>query len=510
MSDEHVVVIGAGIAGLTSALSLAHQGFKVTVIDAHDAPGGKIRQVPVQGVGIDSGPTVFTMRWVFEQIYASVGEQFAQQLEIDPLPIIGRHAWRDGSVLDLHADPERSRAAIEAFAGSQEASRFEKFCLLVRQIYDTLEAPYIAHPNPNPLQLSKDIGWQGLRLLGGLGLMPTMWQSLCQQFTDPRLRQLFARYATYCGSSPWAAPATLMLITQVELDGVWSVRGGIHALAQNLASLAQRRGVEFRYQTSCTRIKVSHDQVCGIELSNAESIACKHVVFNGDVSALRDGLLGQAPQAAVPTQAPARSLSAMTWSIYAPTSGFALDRHNIFFQSNYASEFEDIFTHQRLPQTPTVYVCAQDRGTDAVPQGKERLLCLINAPAVGDRHILTEEMIKTCQDRTFSQLQDHGLNIQAQAQDQVLTTPNDFHRLFPGTGGALYGQATHGWMAAFGRPGSRSPIKALSLAGGSVHPGPDMPMAALSGRMAAEALVADRNSTRRYHPAATFGGTLTQ
>lgn len=510
MNDEQVVVVGAGMAGLTSALSLAHQGFKVTVVDAHDAPGGKIRQIPVQGAAIDSGPTVFTMRWVFEQIYAAVGEQFAQHLEIDQLPVIGRHAWNDGSVLDLYADPERSRAAIDTFAGAKEAQRFDKFCQLVRQIYDTLEAPYIAHPHPNPMQLSKDIGWQGMRLLGGLGLMPTMWQSLCQQFTDPRLRQLFARYATYCGSSPWAAPATLMLITQVELDGVWSVRGGIHALARSLETLAKQRGVVFRYQTHCTQLKVSQDQISGVVLDHGETIACKHVVFNGDAAALRAGLLGPQAQAAVPGRAPPRSLSALTWSIYAPTSGFALDRHNIFFQDNYASEFEDIFTHQRLPQSPTVYVCAQDRGAGDVPQGKERLLCLINAPAVGDRQTLTEEMIKTCQTRTFSLLQNFGLSIQAHTQDLVLTTPNEFHQRFPGTGGALYGQATHGWMAAFARPSSRSQIRGLYLAGGSVHPGPGMPMAALSGRMAAEALVADRNSTRQYHPAATFGGTLTQ
>ncbi len=510
MSDEHVVVVGAGMAGLVSALQLAHRGMKVTVVDPADQPGGKIRQLMVQGAAIDSGPTVFTMRWVFEQIYAAVGERLGDQVQLEQLPIIGRHAWTDGSTLDLFADPEQSREAIRAFSSPQEADRFDKFCQLIRKVYDTLEGPYIRANSPTPLSLTKDIGWQGLGVLGGLGAMPTLWQSLRHQFSDPRLIQLFGRYATYCGSSPWAAPATLMLIAQVELDGVWSVRGGIHALVKNLEKLALQRGVTFKYKNWCQRINTSQGRVIGVTLQSGEVLNADKVVFNGDAQALRDGLLGPQAQGAVSAKSPPRSLSAMTWSVHARTSGFALDRHNIFFQNNYAREFEDIFGQQRLPQQPTVYVCAQDRGTDTPPTDKERLLCLINAPAVGDSQAWTQETIQACQTQTFSMLQSFGLSVHAGSQDLICTTPQDFAQRFPATGGALYGQATHGWMAAFARPYGRSQLPGLYLAGGSIHPGPGMPMAALSGRMAAEALVADRNSTKRFHPAATFGGTLTQ
>lgn len=510
MSDEQVVVVGAGMAGLVSALQLAHRGMKVTVVDPAEQPGGKIRQLMVQGAAIDSGPTVFTMRWVFEQIYASVGESLGDQVQLEQLPIIGRHAWTDGSTLDLFADPERSREAIRTFSGPEEATRFDKFCQLIRKVYDTLEGPYIRAAHPTPMSLTKDIGWQGLGVLGGLGAMPTLWQSLRQQFRDPRLVQLFGRYATYCGSSPWAAPATLMLIAQVELDGVWSVRGGIHALVKNLEKLALQRGVTFRYGTWCQRINTSQGRVCGVTLQNGEVLRADKVVFNGDAQALRSGLLGQEVTGAVPSKSPTRSLSAMTWSVYARTSGFELDRHNIFFQNNYAREFEDIFAKQRLPQQPTVYVCAQDRGTDTQPTDKERLLCLINAPAVGDSQALTQETLQACQTQTFSMLQNFGLSVHAGSQDLICTSPQDFAQRFPATGGALYGQATHGWMAAFARPYGRSQLPGLYLAGGSIHPGPGMPMAALSGRMAVEALMADRNSTKRFHPAATYGGTLTQ
>lgn len=510
MSEDHVVVVGAGMAGLVSALQLGHRGFKVTVVDPSDQPGGKMRQVHVNGASIDSGPTVFTMRWVFEQIYASVGERLTDHLELDQLSVLGRHAWRDGSTLDLFADPDRSKHAIEVFAGPDEARRFERFCQLIRKVYDTLEGPYIREANPSALNLTQSIGWKGLGILNNLGAFQSMWRSLGRQFKDERLKQLFARYATYCGSSPWEAPATLMLIAQVELDGVWSVQGGIHALAKNLETLARKRGVTFRYNTWCDKIHTQSNRVSGVTLRDGETLACQHIVFNGDASALRQGLLGEEAKTSVPSKNNTRSLSAVTWSVHARTSGFALDRHNVFFQNDYAQEFKSIFGAAKLPDKPTVYVCAQDRGTQATITGKERLLCLINAPAVGDGRRLTQEMIQACQTQTFSLLQDFGLKVHAGPEDLICNTPMSFHQRFPGTGGALYGQATHGWMAAFARPNSRSQLPGLYLAGGSVHPGPGMPMAALSGRMAAEALMGDRNSTKKFHPAGTYGGTLTQ
>jgi 1-hydroxycarotenoid 3,4-desaturase len=342
--------------------------------------------------------------------------------------------------------------------------------------------------------------------------MRSLWESLGHYFRDPRLRQLFARYATYCGSSPWQAPATLMLIAQVELDGVWSVQGGMHALARKLAELAQARGARFCYGTRCEQIEVRDGRVQAVHLADGQRLQADSVVFNGDTAALRAGLLGDGLRAAVPAKAPQRSLSALTWSIHAPTEGLALDRHNVFFQADYASEFRDIFAAARLPSRPTVYVCAQDRGSgQASPAGAERLLCLVNAPANGDQahSSQTEEALEQCQTTSFQLMRQCGLKIQAQDRQVLRTTPKDFARLFPATGGALYGQATHGWMSAFARPGARSPIAGLYLAGGSVHPGPGVPMAALSGRQAAAALMASPALTRRSPRVATSGGTST-
>lgn len=513
MTKQRVVVVGAGIAGLVSALLLAQRGLAVTVVDAAAAPGGKMRQLMVDGAPIDSGPTVLTMKWIFEGILDAVGARLDQELRLTPLPVLARHFWDDddgsgGGQLDLFADPRASHDAVARFAGPAQAQRFQQFCAQAREVYDTLEGPFIRSASPTLARMAGGLGLRGMSVLARLGPMRSLWDSLATHFDDPRLRQLFGRYATYCGSSPWQAPATLMLIAQVEMAGVWAVEGGMHALASTFERLAQQRGVQFRYGAACERIEMTAGAVSGVRLAGGELLPAERVVFNGDIAALADGLLGDRARAAAPTVGP-RSLSALTWSIHAESSGLALDRHNVFFRRDYRSEFNDIFDAARLPGQPTVYVCAQDRGPGGPQAGARRLLVLVNAPAVGGRGMLTPEALAECEHTSFSLLRRCGLTVSPQPHQVVRTTPDDFHRLFPATQGALYGQATHGWMSAFARSPSRSPVPGLFLAGGSVHPGPGVPMAAMSGQLAAAAVMDSLVSIKGWRPTPTSGGTST-
>jgi 1-hydroxycarotenoid 3,4-desaturase len=297
------------------------------------------------------------------------------------------------------------------------------------------------------------------------------------------------------------------------------VEGGMGALAQAVADAAQRKGVQLRYASRCARIELAHGasgRVAAVRLDNGERIACEHVVFNGDASALGQGLLGNEVRAAhrcVPARE--RSLSALTWAITAEVEGFALARHNVFFDADYAREFDDVFRCRRLPQHGTVYVCAQDRSDSAQPprHGAERLLALVNAPADGDRQGNREfhpKELQSCEQRSLALLAHCGLSFKQPAQVQTLRrSPADFNRLYPGSGGALYGPATHGWMALFKRSGATTPIPGLFLAGGSVHPGPGVPMAAMSGRLAAATLMAHRDSMQRSRRVHIAGGIST-
>jgi 1-hydroxycarotenoid 3,4-desaturase len=321
-----------------------------------------------------------------------------------------------------------------------------------------------------------------------------LWRALGQHFRDPRLQQLFGRYATYCGSSPFLAPATLMLVAHVEQAGVWLVDGGMHRIACALESLAQTRGARFRYDAEVTEVIERGGRATGVRLFTGERIDADAVIINADVAAVARGRFGTpVSRVTPPTPHDARSLSAVTWNLVARTEGFPLLRHTVFFSRDYPAEFEDILRHDRIPSEPTVYVCAQDRDDrgDTRPSSPERLLCLVNAPASGDTRAFDAAEIARCEARAFALLERCGLQVERSPGQCVVTTPADFERLFPSTGGALYGRASHGWTASFQRPNARSRMEGLYHAGGSVHPGPGVPMAALSGRLAARALLED-------------------
>jgi len=486
-----VAVIGAGVGGLSAALLLAARGAEVTVLERAEAPGGKMRQVLAGGLPVDAGPTVFTLRPMLEEIFAEAGASLSDELVLHPARVLARHAW-DGSAgrMDLCADVAESEAEIGRFAGAAEARGFRAFCARARAIWQALERPFVRGQRPNPVSLMARAGLSGLPGVLRISPFATLWSALGEHFRDPRLLALFGRYATYCGSSPFAAPATLMLIAHVEQEGVWTVEGGMHAVARALARLAAARGARFRHGAEVAEVLVEGGRAAGVRLASGERIAADAVVSNADTAAFAAGLFGPAARRAAPAVAEAdRSLSAVTWCMAARCEGFPLVRHNVFFSADYRAEFDDLFARRRLPRAPTIYICAQDRDDHATPPaGPERLLMLVNAPATGG---LPEPEIETCERTSFAALARAGLRVTPEAS--VRTTPKEFAALFPATGGALYGRATHGWQASFLRPGARSAIPGLYLAGGGAHPGAGVPMAAMSGRLAAEALLADRS-----------------
>lgn len=499
-------MVGAGIGGLSAAIHLARSGHDVTVLERGEVVGGKARAVHLNGRAIDSGPTVLTMREVFDALFEGA-ERFEQAVALERAELIARHFWQDGSQLDLFADRARTIDAIGDFAGKKEAANYASFAKTTEAIWSVAKDTFVLAQRPKWTDVLREVFVRGVSAVGQIDGHRTMWQALTATFDDPRLRQLFGRYATYCGGSPFEVPATYNLVAHVESCGVYRLRGGISSLAIAMADLAKQLGARIRVGCEVTRILTSKNHVQGVEIAGGERIDADIVVANTDVNALASKL--RVPSHAVSSTTPSeRSLSALTYALIAKNASTQLTHHTVAFAnpSAYADELDSIFRHGRMCGQPTVYVCAQDRSAsdekttaDGVDAG-ERLLLVANAPATGDQpHKWTAEEIERCERAVFSTLDKCGLlRLQTtEIRARQRTTPVDFENAYPSTGGALYGARPRGPLSSLFREGARSKIAGLYLAGGSVHPGPGVPMAALSGQLCATSIRSDLDSTAR-------------
>ncbi|WP_019954412.1 1-hydroxycarotenoid 3,4-desaturase CrtD [Yoonia vestfoldensis] len=502
-SQEKIVIIGAGIAGLAAALRLGHAGCDVTVIDMHHAPGGKMRSLQSAAGPVDAGPTVLTMRHVFDRLFADVGADLADHVTLTPLQTLARHYWDDGTRLDLMADPEASLANVRDAFGTKAAAEFVSFSARARRLFDAFDAPMMRTAMPDQIAVVRKV-LSRPRLIADMAPHRTMAGLLKSSFSDPRLAQLFGRYATYVGGSPYQSPAILSLIWQAEEQGVWTVAGGMQKLAQAIAGLAMQHGVRFHYQTRAQRITRQGGQISGVETTNGH-FAGGTVVFNGDPRALATGLLGPGCTDAVPMQGTEpRSLSAYVHAFAAVPHGVDLAHHTVFFGHDPKAEFAALARNE-MPADASLYLCAQDHGT-AAPDALQRFEIIMNAaPVLRD----PEQEKAQCQTLIFARFRQFGLTFSPTPGPDTLTTPQGFDDLFPASLGSLYGRSPHGLTAAFKRPTIRTAMPGLYLAGGGVHPGAGVPMATLSGQHAAAAILSDlalRSTSRR---GVMHGGTST-
>ena len=504
MRDGRVIIIGAGIGGLAAAARLAHAGVPVTVLEQHAQPGGKMRTVPSDSGPVDAGPTVLTMRPVFEDLFESLGETLSNHLSLEPLDILARHYWADGTMLDLHADPAKSIAAVAATFGSKTAKAFTAFSARAKRLFSAFAAPMMQHASPSQLGLAQTVMRQP-QLIADMAPHRTLHTALRRQLREPKLVQLFGRYATYVGGSPFQSPALLSLIWQAEAAGVWSVEGGMHQLAQTLEHLAKARGAVFHYNTPVARIVKQGGRVSQV-VTDRDTFQADQVLFNGDPRALSTGLLGPAAEAAVTEKAVTpRSLSAHVMAFDAIPKGPELAHHTVFFADAENAEFSAL-KNGEMPEDATLYVCAQDAAGGVAGPQKQRFEIIRNAPpALQQTQEDTDRCLTLIQDRfaTF------GLSFTPAPGRSALTAPMDFDRMFPASQGSLYGRSPHGLTAALQRPTATTPIKGLYLCGGGTHPGAGVPMATLSGKHAAAAILKDRALTSTSHQTAMRGGMST-
>lgn len=474
---RRVVVIGAGIGGLAAALRLAHAGCEVTVLEARAAPGGKIRTLPSAAGPVDAGPTVLTLRGVFDRLFSDVGSALEDHVTLLPLATLARHYWEDGATLDLMADPEASAANVAAAFGPRAEGEFRAFSARAARLFDAFDAPMMQAAAPTQAALAAAV-LRRPALLRDMAPHRSLAGLLRSSFGDPRLRQLFGRYATYVGGSPYASPALLALVWQAEARGVWAVAGGMHRLAEAVAALAQARGAVLRYGCAARRIVQQGGRVTAVETAT-ERLPAEAVVFNGDPRALAGGLLGEGTRRAVAPDAVApRSLSAYVHAFAAQVSGPALSHHTVFFGADPRAEFDALARGER-PVGATLYICAQDRAAAARQDGAaaalqeppgpaERFEIILNGPPLPPE--TRPEGRKAGLSRAATPLRDEdATKDRLQCQTEIFQRLATFGLRFDPIGSRPAAEPGADRRPTKGPPGTAAPAQAPALARGAAR-----------------------------------------
>ena len=493
MSTPAVIIIGAGLGGLAAAIRLGARGARVTILEKNATPGGKVNLHRAAGYSFDTGASLLTMRHVLADLFAAAGRRLEDYLELQALDPICRYRWTDGTTFDASADLEKTESEIARIAPVADVDGFRRFLADARRKYEVAERTFLAHSLND---LPKLLRPRYARDLAVLSSLRTLDGHVGRYFKSSHLRQLFDRFATYNGSSPYRAPATFALIPYVEFGlGAWYVRGGMYELPRTLARLAGELGVELRTGAEVEKIVIERNRARGVRLKNGETLKADAVLANSDAIETYRRLVE--PQQAQRSDA-GRKLARVEPSC----SGFVLllgvrrryeqlAHHNIFFSPDYPAEFHALFNELRPAADPTIYVCAASR-TDATqaPAGHENLFVLVNAPATSERTNWEQEK-HAYRDLIIDKLESHGLQQLRAAIDYEHTiTPEDFRTNYHAHRGALYGASSNSLFSAFLRPPNKArDIAGLYFAGGTTHPGGGIPLVLLSGKMAAELIL---------------------
>ncbi len=495
---KQVVVIGAGIGGLATAIRLARAGFRVTVLEKNERVGGKMNIVQRNGYTFDTGPSLLTMPFIVEELFRSVGhrvEDYLQLVQVEPLC---RYRWPDGTHLDASTHPDRMRAAI-ATLRQGDAEAFPRFMQHGKRLYDAAAEAFLYQP-------LWSLGLQGV--LRNLRLVPrlvhldpfrTYNTAVSSFFHDRRLQQLFNRFATYNGSSPYRAPATLLIIPYIEFAfGGWYIAGGIYRLTEALLRLAQSLGVVVQTNAPVARIVVEHMTARAVVLASGEEIRADVVVSNADVDYTYRSLLGLNGRQATSYDP---SLSGLVLMLGVRQRFPSLQHHNIFFSSDYRAEFNALVEHRTIPSDPTVYVCNTCfSDPQHAPEGGSNLFVLVNAPPLDGpssarRHNWSawgREYRRIILDKLSSM----GIRIEDEKIEvEEMITPADFESRYHAWRGTLYGMSSNSRRSAFVRHrNTSSRIGNLYFVGGSVHPGGGIPLVLLSGKHAADLILRRENT----------------
>jgi phytoene desaturase len=493
-----VVVVGAGLGGLAAAARLAAAGHAVTVLEQAPQVGGKLGWYARDGHGFDTGPSLLTLPQVFEDLFAATGAPLRDVLDLQRLDPAVAYRFADGTTTAMPGRLEQIPARLDDDLGAGCGAQWEALLTRAEAMWRATEQPFLRSPLAGAATLARLARHtDDLRTIAPGRTLRALGH---RYLTDPRLRMLLDRYATYSGSDPRRAPAALLTVPWAEQAfGSWYVRGGLRRLPEAVADRAVERGARVRTGAAVTEVLVEGGRAAGVRLADGERVPADVVVCNADAAALYGELLGPgAPvrraRAALRRVTPSSSGVVLLLALHGRTPGLA--HHTVLFPADYDAEFDALFGRRgrrgngakRPVEDPTVYVSAPDDPATRPDEDSESWFVLVNAPRHepdGGVDWMAPGLADSYADRVLAAMADRGLEVRDRIRWRVVRTPADLERETSGPGGSIYGTSSNGARAAFLRPANASPLPGLFLVGGSAHPGGGLPLVTLSAEIVA-------------------------
>ncbi|TFL16299.1 phytoene desaturase family protein [Jannaschia formosa] len=496
---SRVGIIGGGLGGLAAAATLAARGHEVTLLEKNAWLGGKAAVLEEEGFRFDMGPTILTMPRVLERVFAEAGRDMADYLDLRRLDPQWRCFYDDGTVLDLRDDPKDAAAEIGKLSPPDRAG-FERFMEVASRLSEVSDRFFFwrsVEDLRDTMNLKQNMNLGTLSDVLALRMHRTVAGQIKKDVKDPRVQQMLEHFIQYVGSSPLASPAVLCGIAQMQQgEGVWYPMGGTRAVPAALTRLGEELGVDYRTGVDVERIEVADGRAVAV-VANGETMRFDRVVSNMDSVRTYRELVGGKAWKEFGHRNREAACSGIVLYLGLDRAYDHLAHHNFVFSRDPKEEFGAIYDRGLPAPDPTAYIAAPARTEPGVaPEGGEALYILVHTPHLRDGHDWAK-MLPGERAKIMGKLaRAAGMeDLESRIVLERTLTPQDIHDRYKVLDGAIYGLVSHGRVNGAFKPGNRSrQVEGLYLAGGSAHPGPGMPMALMSGWIAADSLDQDARS----------------
>lgn len=493
MNQNHkkVVVIGAGLGGLSAAISLASEGFSVELLEKNDKVGGKLNIISKDGFSFDLGPSILTMPHIFEALFTRAGKNMADYVGIEKVEPHWRNFFEDGTVIDLCEDAENQRRELDKL-GPNSAAEFARFMAYSKKLGTETEAGYFAK--------GLDSFWELLKFYGPIrslnfDVFRNMDQGVRRFISNPKLVDILNYFIKYVGSSPYDSPALMNLLPYIQYEyGLWYVKGGMYGLAQAMEKLAVELGVGIRLNSEVAEIQQQGSRASGVKLQNGDVLEADIVVSNMEVIPAMQKLLHSPASQLKKMQRFAPSCSGLVLHLGVDTIYPQLAHHNFFYSDHPRQHFDAVFKSHRLSDDPTIYLVAPCKTDPAqAPKDCEIIKILPHIPHLDPDQPLTADDYWALRERVLVKLERMGLtDLRKHIVCEEYWTPMDIQAKYFSNLGSIYGVVADRWKnLGFKAPQRSSQFSNLYFVGGSVNPGGGMPMVVLSGQLVRDKILAD-------------------